>query len=200
MVEVAAAEQVASLGWKIIAPIAGFLAAAAIGFAGGELMEHRGPGPTITILGHAFHPLGESLKAQLDDYKAGEPARLLVASNTGAKAQANVDKPAFDKWQAALAAARADASKARNTSAAAITKADAYTSSQTAVAFRLGRATCEDPNAKTSPVPGAPSVPCPAGGVCPDPGADFADIFNPGAYTPSSQTVVPAGGDGANPG
>lgn len=197
MAEVAVAEAAASTVWKVASPFIGFIVVAALGFGAAELFEHRSPGPTITVpvVGWKITPFGESLAAQLTDYKAAEPARLAAAQAAGVKQQAASDAPAFAQWQASLTAAQADTKTARDTGAAALAKTDTTTANQAAEAFRLGRATCETANAP--PAPG-PVVPCAPGSVC-KPADDFADTFNPGAYAPASQAPVSGGGGGAHP-
>lgn len=191
-----AIEEGAKVAWGIIRPFAGFLAAAAVGFVAAEAMERRGPGPTINLpLIGAWHPLGESLEAKLDDKIAAEPAKLRAATAAGIQQQTAADAPAFAKWSAALSTAQDSLKAARDAAALAVTRTDNFTNAQADQAYKLGRATCGAPNAQNSPlvVAGGPAA---GGGLRPDASGDFAALFSAGAYTAPGQAAVPGGSDG----
>lgn len=183
MVDIAV-EEGAKVAWGVLKPIAGFLAAAAVGFGAAELLEHRGPGPTVHLpFGITWHPFGESLEAKLDDYIAGMPAQVAAARKAGLDQQSKADAPYFDSWAKRVAADDAALKQARDDAAKAVTKQDQFTNVQAAQAFRLGQASCGAPNA-TQNIPGIIPGPGP-GGVSNDAPGDFAALFEPGAFTPA---------------
>lgn len=118
--------------------------------------------------------------AKLVDLRKSLPDQLETARKAGLKAQADVDRPVFDKWDAALAECRLAQSKVSQAAAAAITGSDAFTNTQAAAAYRLGRATCGADHAPATD----PAVPADAGGMH-DSDEDFAHAFARGAFTPS---------------
>jgi hypothetical protein len=170
----------AKAAWGFVRPLALFIACAAVGFGAAEAYEHRGKTPKPLSWA-----IGQGLRYQRDQITAGIPAQLAKARQAGADAQAKADKPEFDKWSAALMQCREarQADTAKETDA--LSRAATFASTQTSVAYRLGRASCgvtdnaQNPNhAGGGPAPG---------GVRPQAaaGADFRTIFASGAYTPA---------------
>lgn len=173
--------QVAGLVSRLLGPVLMGVGLFAFGFAAAEAWEHRPP------QGFPLSIVGQGLKTQRDRLAASIPAIKVAARQEGMTAQANADRPAFDKWSAALKTCDAQRTADRDAAAAAIDRARASSSSQASAAYRLGRATCGAPNA-ASPSPAGPPV---AGSVRDAP--DFRSIFGAGAYTPAAGGSVPPG-------
>lgn len=168
-------DPIATLALKL----APFAIAAVVGAGMAEGYEHKAPwglGPT---------------RARLE---ASIPALEKTASQQGATAQAALDKAAFDDWSTQLASCRADATTARDALAAAQSRADAFTSTQSSAAFRLGRASCGGTHATTTPgTTGGPA----SGGLRGD--DDFGAVFGSAAFTAPGKAALPGGGGQPRP-
>lgn len=150
--------------------------------AGGVLIA----GAATFALGVAFTEAFErgspwGLQAAKDRLEASIPGKLAKARQEGAAAQAEADRPAFEKWSADLKACRTARETDATEASRDLAKASTFASTQASAAYRLGRSTC---GAKTNanPTPGGPGAV--AGGVREQPD-DFRTLFGSGAYTPA---------------
>ena len=157
---------------SLLGPLVAGAAAIAVGVGMGEAYEHKAPW---------------GLEAQRDAARAALPKARAAGYKDGSDAQAALDKTAFDQWAADLNSCRADAKATRDAQAQAIAANAKFTSAQASAAYRLGRASCGDPNA-----PASDHAPPGPGGVLHS-GGDFLDDFAPAAYTPGGQAPVPGG-------
>lgn len=149
------------------------------GWGSGMAWEHR---PEMRgVLGL----LGPSLAVQRDAIKDSIP-RLEAAAREdghrrGAQAQADRDRPAFQRFEARVQQCDAARRSERDQAAEMISRAEARSIDQASSAYRLGRATCEAPHAIPDPGPGGSL------GLVPDdrPATpSFRDLFSAGAYSP----------------
>lgn len=147
------------------------------GWFSGIAWEHRGP------QGFPLSILGKSLRVQLDEAKAEIPVAERRGHRAGVKAQADVDRPAFQRFARRIEQCEAVRKDERDSAAAAISRAEALLSDQAASAFRLGLASCEVPDATLNPLPdgGAPARSLRDDGPG---GGSFADYLAAGAYRP----------------
>lgn len=183
-----AIEEGAKLVLKTLAPIAGYLALIAVGFAAAETWEHT-KHPTV----FSWSPFGRSLSTKLHDEIASEPAKIQVALRQGMDVQSKADKPYFDAWALRLAQDEKQIDQLRNAAAEAVHQQDRFTTTQADAAFRLGQASCGASHAQAVTPASGPGP----GGVRQSASPDFADLFEPGAFTAPGQASLPAGGDGA---
>lgn len=163
-----AIEEGAKVAWALLKPVAGFLAAAAVGFAAAETYEHKVPWGLK-------HKLTAAVNQQTNRYNNGV--------RDGIVSQVAADKTVFDAWARRVAKADSDLLDARNATADALTRAQANTSKQASAAYNLGRATCGAATHAT-PSTSQPGADRPPGSVLYDgQSGDFADLIAAGAYT-----------------
>lgn len=160
---------------NLVGPLIAGAVAFGVGFGACEAYEHKAPW---------------GLAHQRDKLRDSIPGKIAEGKAAGIKAQADADKAAFGQWSASLAECRAARENDTNGAARDLDKARAFTSSQAAAAYRLGRATCSGGgNAKkTDPATGGGQPG--DGGVRPP--ADFRTIFGGGAVAAPEAHPLPA--------